>query len=413
MVTVILLMIPLTLPKIFGIKVYGVLTGSMEPSYSVGGVVYVIREDPEEIKVGDVITYGIGSGTDYVMTHRVVEIQENYYITKGDANNSIDPEPVAKERLIGKVGFFLPGIARVADWVNSPNGKYYLIMMFAASFICWMVAEMILPLERSSKKEKEERSKNKKIKNKKNLILQIAGGLMILISICYLGSILLDYRKSTKEYEALEEMVFHERRIEKGEIQHKNQEFSEEDWEILTAINRLHEQNPEVIGWILFDGFDISYPIMQGEDNDYYLTHSFSGEKTSAGSIFMEASNSKNFEDSHTIIYGHNMKDRSMFGSLKKYKEKNIYEQNKSFFIYTLDQVYRYDVFAYYDISMYGEIYNNQFGPDDYFQLFIDKMIKNSYRDTGIHPKREDKIITLSTCSTEGNRFVVNAVRVD
>ena len=102
-----------------------------------------------------------------------------------------------------------------------------------------------------------------------------------------------------------------------------------------------------------------------------------------------------------------------MFGSLKNYKTKDHYKGNEYFTIYTLDKIYRYQIFAYYDISMYGDVYNNQFGPDDYFQMFIDNMVKRSYYDTGVRPVKTDKIITLSTCSTTGNRFVVNAVRTD
>ena len=410
MISVILLMIPLTLPKVFGIKIYGVLTGSMTPAYSIGGVVYVKEENPENIQVGDVITYGMGSGSDYVMTHRVVEVQKEHFITKGDANDAVDPEPVRKDRLIGKVIYFLPGMAKIAEGVNSPNGKYILIMMFAASFICWMVGEMILP---TGTVQKEEKRTKKYLKDKKQFALQLIGIVMIVGAVVYLGSTVLGYQKSRKEYDALEEIVFYQEAEEETSFQDEENSFSEEDKRILEGIGRLHEENPQVIGWILFDGLEISYPIMQGEDNEYYLNHSFSKEENKAGSIFMEASNSKEFEDSHTIIYGHNMKDQSMFGSLKKLKNKNIYEENKGFMIYTLDQVYRYNIFSYYDVSMYSDVYNNQFGPDDYFQLFLDQMVKNSYYDTGIHPVREDKIITLSTCSTEGNRFVVHGVRAE
>ena len=76
------------------------------------------------------------------------------------------------------------------------------------------------------------------------------------------------------------------------------------------------------------------------------------------------------------------------------------------------DKVYRYEIFAYYDISMYGEIYSVQFKPGELFQEILDNMCRRSYYDTGVRPESTDKIITLSTCSTEGNRFVVNAKRI-
>lgn len=409
MITVILVMVPLTVPKLFGIRIYGVLTGSMTPVYSIDGVVYVMEKDPEEIQTGDAITFMMGTNTQNVMTHRVVEIKDGFFITKGDANNAADPEPVAFERLIGKVVFFIPGFAKVAELVDSMTGKCVIVMLFASAFILWIVADLIYP------QDKAKRNKKPKVAKKGNW-LQITGGILIAGAVCYLLVTFWQYRADRKDFAALEEEVF------SGSVTEEISDMSEptqggvvltqEDKKILQGIASLHEENPDVIGWIRFDNSEISYPLMQGKDNDYYLKRNYQGEKNNAGSIFLEASNSPDLEDSHSIIYGHNMKDLSMFGSLKEYKYKDYYKDHPYFTIYTLDQVYRYQIFAYYDISMYGDVYNNQFGPDDFFQSFIDTMVSRSYYDTGVRPQKTDKIITLSTCSTEGNRFVVNAVRI-
>ena len=83
--------------------------------------------------------------------------------------------------------------------------------------------------------------------------------------------------------------------------------------------NGLKAINPEVIGWIQIEGTSISYPIMKGKDNDYYLKHTFEGNYNAAGSIFIDYTNNSNFEDCNTIIYGHNMKNGSMFGLLRKH----------------------------------------------------------------------------------------------
>lgn len=409
MITVILVMVPLTVPKLFGIRIYGVLTGSMTPVYSIDGVVYVMEKDPEDIQTGDAITFMMGTNTQNVMTHRVVEIKDGFFITKGDANNAADPEPVAFERLIGKVVFFIPGFAKVAELVDSMTGKCVIVMLFASAFILWIVADLIYP------QDKAKRNKKPKVAKKGNW-LQITGGILIAGAVCYLLVTFWQYRADRKDFAALEEEVF------SGSVTEEISDMSEptqggvvltqEDKKILQGIASLHEENPDVIGWIRFDNSEISYPLMQGKDNDYYLKRNYRGEKNNAGSIFLEVSNSPDLEDSHSIIYGHNMKDLSMFGSLKEYKYKDYYKDHPYFTIYTLDQVYRYQIFAYYDISMYGDVYNNQFGPDDFFQSFIDTMVSRSYYDTGVRPQKTDKIITLSTCSTEGNRFVVNAVRV-
>lgn len=446
MLSVIVVMLPLTVPKLFGIHIYGVLTGSMTPAYPVGSVVYIQPCEPEEVQEGDVITFRMGTNTDYVMTHRVVEIDSEMstFTTKGDANDAADSEPVRWERLIGKAVFCVPGLAKVSDFVNSTTGKAVLFSAFAMAFILWVVADMVAPKKREAKgTDKKQETEDTTVKeaqqensNHQNvthgrgavqLVVRGFGILLIVGALIYLGSTLLQYRKGETEYDALQKLVFADDMTGKaqnadGEASGDEEEhpagdgsegsLSEKDRQVLAAIGELRKQNEDVIGWIAFDNMELSYPIMHDDNNDFYLTHTFSGEKNSAGSIFMEAANQPDFEDYHTIIYGHNMKNLSMFGQLKKYKKKEFYEQHQFFTIYTLDQVYRYQIFAYYDISEVGDIYTIGFVPGEDFEAFIGKMLRRSYYDTDVEVSAQDKIITLSTCSTEGNRFVVNAKRV-
>lgn len=406
MIAVILLMVPFAIPKLFGIRIYGVLTGSMTPAYSVGGVVYVKETDTSEIQIGDVITYRMGTNTEYVMTHRVVEMDGSFFVTKGDANQTVDPEPVSYDRLVGKVVLFLPNLAGVAEFVSSTTGHSVLVIVFASAFMLWIAADIIV-----LSKEKERKSKPIK-KNNHAVWIQGAGIVCIVGAVFYIGSVFLTYQKSTSEYEALESQVFAGSGVEKDSEAEAEELLTAEEMGILEKIGELHEENPNVIGWIKFDNLELSYPIMQGEDNDYYLNHTFSGEENAAGSIFMEAANTSDFNDSHTILYGHNMKNQSMFGVLKSYKTEDFYPGNEYFTIYTLDSVYRYEIFAYYDISMYGEIYQIKFGTEAEFQQILDNMCRRSYYDTKIKPESTDKVMTLSTCSTKGNRFVINARRM-
>ena len=118
------------------------------------------------------------------------------------------------------------------------------------------------------------------------------------------------------------------------------------------------------------------------------------------------------FTDPNTVIYGHNMKNLSMFGSLKKYKTEDFYKDHQFFTIYTSECAYRYQIFAYYDVPETDEVYTVGFAPDETFQKFIDKMKQKSYDDTGVNVTKDDHIMTLSTCSTTGKRFVVHAVRI-
>lgn len=446
MLVVIVVMVPLTLPKFFGYDIYAVLTGSMTPAYSVGSVIYVRECEAEEVSVGDVITYQLGTATDNVMTHRVVEIdnEAGTFITKGDANDAVDAEPVLFNRLIGKVTFCLPYMANVSAFVNTVTGKAITFIAFALAFILWILADMIAPKskKKSGKSQKSvteagsaetvssgaaDTAKPKKRKKADPVLwaIRLLGLALVIGSGAYLCSVFMEYNAGENEYEELQQLVFSQvgqnaadtttdvnisvGGTEVAEVSGP----SEADLQIMQAIGALKEENDEVIGWITFDNMELSYPIMQGEDNDYYLTHTFSGETNSAGSIFMEAANTPNFEDCHTIIYGHNMKNLSMFGQLKKYKTEEFYEAHQYFTIYTEDHVYRYQIFAYYDIVETGDVYMIGFLPDEEFQEFINQMLRRSYYDTDVEVTAQDKVITLSTCSTEGNRFVVNAKRIE
>lgn len=441
MLVVIAVMVPLTVPKLFGYHIYAVLTGSMTPAYSVGSVVYIRDCGAEDIEIGDVITYRMGTATEAVMTHRVVEIDEEQgaFITKGDANNAADSEPVRFERLIGEVVLCVPNLAQVSDFINSTTGKSVLFILFAVAFILWIIADLLAPKKSSKKKQAdvqeqctpEKQSMAAETKNKKcgkgdavRMVIRLVGIALIVGAGGYLCGIFLEYREGEAEYKSLEELVFAQVAEESAgdetmtnssmedTVQGETDGPTEKDLQIMQAISTLKEQNEDVIGWITFDNMELSYPIMHGEDNDYYLTHTFSGESNSAGSIFMEAANNSDFEDCHTIIYGHNMRNLSMFGQLKNYKKEKFYEEHQYFTIYTTEHVYRYQIFAYYDISEVGDVYAIGFVPDADFQEFINEMFRRSYYDTDVEVTEQDKVITLSTCSSEGNRFVINAKRI-
>ena len=168
-------------------------------------------------------------------------------------------------------------------------------------------------------------------------------------------------------------------------------------------------------GWIYFENEDISYPVLYSGDDDTYLRRTLDQKPATAGSIFLEGMNNPDFEDSHTLIYGHNMRNLSMFGKLKYYKEDPDYYMDHMYFqILKGDVVYRYQIFAYEDVTPDSYIYAVPYGPTEEFADFIDRIYASSYRQTGIVASKDDKILTLSTCSTSGEgRFVVHAVRVD
>lgn len=156
--------------------------------------------------------------------------------------------------------------------------------------------------------------------------------------------------------------------------------------------------NPEVIGWIRVGGCGISYPVAQTDNNDFYLHHTFRKEAVFSGCIFENCDNSKFFTDQNTIIYGHNMKDGSMFASLRKFWEEDAIK-NPYFWVFTPDFIYQYRIFSCSIVSKVGDPYRTRFLTED-FQSFIDKCKSASEVDCGnVDVTVDDRIVTLSTCT--------------
>jgi len=183
----------------------------------------------------------------------------------------------------------------------------------------------------------------------------------------------------------------------------------EVDMDVLTDIN------PEIIGWIVWENEDISYPLLYSGDNTKYLDTSFSGETLNSGAIFLDGRNSDNFDNQHNIVYGHNMKNLSMFGKLRYYKtEDDYYEDHQYLQIILPDRIERYEIFAFNTVSENSMVYSVEYDNNEEYQNFIDYVSLASYTDTGIEAYDSDKILTLSTCtSNEDLRFVVHALKVD
>lgn len=174
----------------------------------------------------------------------------------------------------------------------------------------------------------------------------------------------------------------------------------------------LREVNSDVLGWILIPDTVISYPLLQGSDNQYYLNHTWKKWTSAVGAIFLECSNSSDLSDFNTIVYGHRMNNGSMFASLKNYKTKSYWSAHPCVYITNDAGSHKYDIFAAYEVSTEGSTYQIGFSGDDSKQAFLDYCMSQSVIDTGIVPTVHDRILTLSTCTGRGHatRWVVQAV---
>lgn len=141
-----------------------------------------------------------------------------------------------------------------------------------------------------------------------------------------------------------------------------------------------------------------------------YLHHLFSGESNINGSIFVDCHNQPDFTDQNTIVYGHNMKNGSMFGTLDKYQDKELFEQHPEFYLYLPDKILKYRIFSCYAGRTGSEGYRYHFPEAEDFQTFLDTV--SSYRDydTGTELSATDRIVTLSTCvnSRRNYRYLVH-----
>ena len=156
----------------------------------------------------------------------------------------------------------------------------------------------------------------------------------------------------------------------------------------------LQAEYPDVVGWLTVPGTRIDYPFVQAADNDYYLRRDLNGDYALAGTLFMDCRCGKDFSASNTIIYGHHMKNGSMFGTLKAFSDKEFFDANKNGAIYLPRATLTLDFFAYLVVkSTDKEIYSTE--------LNLDYVKQNArqYREIGL--TGEDKFVILSTCSYE------------
>lgn len=174
----------------------------------------------------------------------------------------------------------------------------------------------------------------------------------------------------------------------------------------------LRQQNPDVLGWILIPGTRVSYPVVRGTDNSYYLDHTWRGGKNSVGAIFMECRNSSDLSDFNTIIYGHRMNNRSMFGTLSQYKSRSYWQAHPYVYLTDDSGTHRYEIFAAGEVSVDSDVYRLGLRSDSSRQSFLDSCLALSALNTGVTPHTYDKVLTLSTCTGNGHatRWVVQAV---
>ena len=266
-------------------------------------------------------------------------------------------------------------------------------------------------------KNNTQKQPEQKKKKKSDVLLTIA--LIAAIAVfCYaafnLYHIYTEYKKGTDEYNQIEEMAVTERDADSAEVAGPNVQLKPP---IEVDFDKLKSVNEDVVGWIYVDALpDISYPIVKVKDNQTYLHQTYEKNYNFAGTIFVDYENSGDFSDCNTLVYGHNMKNGSMFGHLKKFREDDkLYKQDKYFWILTPERNYRYEIITAYTTGVNSDTYTLFKGPGEEFEKYLETIKGYSEiqtDDTDLTIK--DRIVTLSTCTgNESTRFVVQGKRVD
>ena len=162
--------------------------------------------------------------------------------------------------------------------------------------------------------------------------------------------------------------------------------------------------NPEIVGWVYVDAQDnISYPILRAEDNEAYLHQTFRKQYLYAGSIFEDCHNKGDFADPNTVVYGHNMRDGSMFGTLKNMNDQEKYDKDPYFWILTPDGNYRYHIFSIFTTGAESDTYNLYFHNGPEFLEWEKKMQSQSNVKNDVPLSKSDKTVILSTCTSDSS----------
>lgn len=221
------------------------------------------------------------------------------------------------------------------------------------------------------------------------------------------------YHDGEKEYEELTQYV---KENEDGAKKGKKDKCPiTVDFDALRAINE------DVVAWVYIEDTGINYPVVQGEDNEYYLHHTFERKENFSGAIFMDITCHPDFTSDNSILFGHNLKTGEMFGMLKRlydteYNEDADWKKHPVIWVVTPDAAMEYRIFAAREISAEQDtdVYMVDFAqPVDYLAWLGQQKAASLY-DTGTDISSGEPMLTLSTCTsdTEDGRFVVQAIRI-
>lgn len=249
----------------------------------------------------------------------------------------------------------------------------------------------------------------------KRKILLILFILLFLVGITGIYGKLNEYKVGEEEYQEFEQYFLTSNVYE--ENQSKSNKTENEYVEFVPNVNftELLKINEDIIAWIYIPGTNISYPVVQGEDNSYYVTHTVKKNQNKSGAIFLDKANLSDFSDTNSIIYGHNLQNNKMFSGLRKFLNSTYTKEHNEIILYTPNDEIHYKVFAVFKANKESEIYiNKNISDKEEFNMFLSNINTTSlYKGDKI--EEIESILTLSTCINvdKDERIVVVGYRIE
>ena len=249
--------------------------------------------------------------------------------------------------------------------------------------------------------------------------------ILITLSIIYIINIFLDKKQAIQESKLLDKIEINENQVNETITEEIVNESTQENIEEtinqknerILKVQKLQEENPDIVGWLEIEGTSINYPVLQGNDNEYYMTHNYKKQKSKNGSIFLTKDYNWSIPSSNLLIYGHNLSNGTMFQELLKYEKEDFYKKHPIIRFTTNNEDAEYEIISAFKSRVYYKSEKNVFR----YYYFVNAKTEAEYNEFVQNAKKAslynidktaqygDQLITLSTCSyhVEDGRFAV------
>lgn len=437
---------PAAIPRLAGYEIYNIVSGSMEPAIGVGSVVYVKSCRPHDMKAGDIPAFYVNGE---VIVHRIVrnDTDEKVLYTKGDANAAEDMNPVPYNMVIGRVERIIPHLGNVIALYTSRQGKICVLGFLLAGMLLVWLSGRVAP-DRKERLEKERILQEALVreglitpkKHKKEEVVpeetdgggglvrkyrffMAAAAVLFVLLVVVVGLICSALYRYYSEGDTYEEAraAYVEVITEADPAADVDSEDSsapaEEDsiCPIQVDFEELQAINEDIVAWIYCEGTVINYPVCKSDDDEFYLKHAYDKSPSHSGTIFIEAENAPDFSDANYILYGHHMKNKTMFATLSYWAEQEYFEQHPCMWLLTPQQNYRIDLFAGYLTSALSDVYAVYQGYGMQLEEYLKKAADSSdFTSDVVIPEEGFSYIVLSTCEYqfEYARYVLHGKMV-